>query len=362
MIVVDHIWISPTAGIDAACSKYSCIWCKCPSDERYDPDRKWSVANQAEGARTVEENIELASRRGKKFNVSHRPLFPSIPLSNVVIDNLHLFLRVADVLINLLITELKRQDAIEKVKHFTSFDPVKYRHLDKFQKFVSSLGIPDFQFYVGRTSRQLKCRTLTGPEKVKLLKHIQIEALLPTLPKCRSDEIQHLWIELLKLNEIFSKRPEQLTACDADAYEEKARQWGRDFIAVYHTTNITPYIHAMMNHVSEFMHLHSSILPFTQQGLEKYNDIITKSYFRCTNHRGEQALIQIMEKQNHIEHLQDIGVTRKKCFEIACQNCGKAGHNRCTCIYECSKCGHTPFCSHLIDCDGHKKPACDMKN
>lgn len=56
-------------------------------------------------------------------------------------------------------------------------------------------------------------------------------------------------MELLKLNDIFSKRPEELTAHDADTYEERARQWGRDFIGTYHTTNDTPYIHVMKNHV-----------------------------------------------------------------------------------------------------------------
>ena len=95
------------------------------------------------GACTIDENVVNAERRGKKkFNVSHRP-FPMIPLSRVVIDNLHLFLRVADVLIDLLIVELKRDDAIEKVKKFQSFNPEKYKHLDKYQNFVSSLGIPD---------------------------------------------------------------------------------------------------------------------------------------------------------------------------------------------------------------------------
>ena len=102
----------------------------------------------------VQEN-DFASQRGKKFNVSHPPLFPTIPLTNVVIDNLHLFLWVAEVLINLLITELKHQDAIEKVRNFSSFDPLKY--LDGYQKYISSLRIPDFQFYVGRASKQLKC-------------------------------------------------------------------------------------------------------------------------------------------------------------------------------------------------------------
>lgn len=47
--------------------------------------------------------------------MSNKPLFPTIPLMHVVIDNLHLFLRTSDVLIDLLIVELRRQDAIENV-------------------------------------------------------------------------------------------------------------------------------------------------------------------------------------------------------------------------------------------------------
>ena len=75
---------------------------------------------------------------------------------------------------------------------------------------------------------------------------------------------------------------------------------------MYHEDNITPYIHALMNHVGEFMQLHGSILQFLQHGLEKYNDM-TKEYFRSTSHHGKAALRQIMEKQNRLEHLSDLG-------------------------------------------------------
>ena len=47
----------------------------------------------------------------------------------------------------------------------------------------------------------------------------------------------------------------------------------------------------------DFIQLHGSLLAFTQQGLEKYNDITTKYYFRSTHHKGEQALRQLMEKK-----------------------------------------------------------------
>ena len=107
------------------------------------------------------------------------------------------FLRVSDVLIDLLIVELRRQDAIEKVKKFTSTGLSRYQHIQKYQDFVSSLGILGFEFYIGRSSKELKCRSLTGPEKLKLLEKIDIQSLLPNFEASECQAIQHLWKELL---------------------------------------------------------------------------------------------------------------------------------------------------------------------
>ena len=106
--------------------------------------------------------------------VSHPPLFPTIPLTNVVIDNLHLFLRV---LINLLIVELRRQDAIDKVTKFSSFDPVKY-----FRPWC-----PQLPFYTGQNSKQLKIRTLTGPEKHKVISSIRMCTSTMFIPHIATD-------------------------------------------------------------------------------------------------------------------------------------------------------------------------------
>lgn len=78
------------------------------------------------------------------------------------------------------------------------------------------------------------------------------------------------------------------------------------------TKHVTPYIHALMNHVGQFMRTHGSILPFTQQGLEKLNDITTKNFFRSSCLRVE-ALKQLIEKQNRIEHFNDTGKKRATC-------------------------------------------------
>lgn len=250
--------------------------CKCKTSERFDTEKEWSISDPTAGARTIEENLSLSQLpKSRKKYVSNCPIFQSIPLTHVVIDNLHLFLRVSDKLITLLVTELRRQDKIEKQKKFTSFDPVKYKYCDGYQKFVSSLGIPNFEFYIGRTSRELKTRSLTGPEKLKVFHNVNIEALLPNFDSTECARIQNLWTGLLELNMLFSKPAGALSPLAIDEFKQGAKQWVRDFIDVYHNDNVTPYIHAMMQNVSQFMTIHGSILSFTQQGLEKHNDNTT---------------------------------------------------------------------------------------
>ena len=82
----------------------------------------WSITDESFGARTIEENTRLALSRVKKYIVSHPPLYTTIPLTRVIDDNLHIFLRVADTLINLLILELRRLDKTEKATKLKSVD------------------------------------------------------------------------------------------------------------------------------------------------------------------------------------------------------------------------------------------------
>lgn len=177
-----------------------------------------------------------------------------------------MFLRVSDVLVNQLIIELRRQDAIEKVRTFSTFDRAKYCHLANFEDFVSGLGIPGYKFYVGQSSKQLKVRSLTGPERLKVFKHINIRQLLPTHDEEEVLKIQVLWTELLNLNESFSKHPEAINEATVLAFESDARGWVRKFLEIYHRDRVTPYIHAMANHVGEFMRSH---IAFYSTGIGK---------------------------------------------------------------------------------------------
>ena len=114
--------------------------------------------------------------------------------------------------------------------------------------------------------------------------------------------------------------------------------------------------------VGDFIQLHGLILAFTQQGLEKYNDITTKYYFRSTHHKGEQALRQLMEKQNRIDHLRDSQAKQPKHHDIRCGNCTQEGHNKLTCSQPCKVCGAEEFKKHLVLQHGRHVPICEQEN
>ena len=83
----DWKFLALVTGIDSVSSKYACIWCKCHISQQ-----KWSILDPKFGAHSIEENIVIASSCSKKFNASLLPIFPTILLSLVMVDNLHTFL------------------------------------------------------------------------------------------------------------------------------------------------------------------------------------------------------------------------------------------------------------------------------
>ena len=249
-----------------------------------------------------------------------------IPLERVVVDNLHMFLRVSDTLIDLLLLELKRLDSIDKSTKVKSLDALNYLKL--YQSTLKMIGISGFEFWIGKESRKLKYRTLTGPEKLLLFGKLNIPETFPQVPNCA--QVQTLWSNLLVINKILSLKPHEVNASLLSKFETDSKNFLELFVAVYPSKFVTPYMHCMAQHVSEFFSTHGSILQFTQQGLEKYNDIMTKDYFRSSSHRGVECLKQILYKQNRLEHLESLGAKRKQ-LSKCCTECGTEGHNRKTC-------------------------------
>ena len=316
----DLKFLAIVCGIEAANAKYACVWCKCSNCDRWDMSKDWSAFDVSKGARTIDE-IERCSKlsKARSFSCCEIPVFKFIPIDHVIIDTLHLFLRVADLLINLLIQELRRQDGIAKA----TLDRDKHSHVTSYESFLNTVCKIHFRWYTSQETKQMQWRDLTGPEKIRLFKNIDIPKLFPSLP---NDAIlQDIWTEFWRLFNELGKAD-----TDPKELQEDIKIWVRNFLKVYQTKNITPYVHAFAFHVPEFMEAYGSICQFSQQGLEKLNDITTQHFLRGTNHHDVAALKQVMEKRNRIEELDDKGFKRS-IRQQKCGVCGKLDHNRRTC-------------------------------
>jgi len=318
----DMKYLAICLGLEAANAEYFCIWCKCPKGERHITSKSWE--NEL---RTIEEIQMLAKKKkGSKYGCIRQPLFPSIPVDHVIPDILHLFLRISDVLINMLIFGLRRLDGLENFRG-TEFKQAKAKNLDQYITFLNTSCKISFHMYADKESKQLKWRDLTGPEKVKLFRSIRIPELFPQLPK--KQKVQQLWKDLEDIYKTLWL-PKNLDKTEIEDFSKKTKKWIELFTYVYHSRHVTPYIHVLNAHIPTFLERFGSLAFYSQQGLEKFNDEITKAYFKSTNHHAKGALDQIMRKFNRLENLADEQCQRTKQLHT-CSNCKEVGHNSKTC-------------------------------
>lgn len=312
----DMKFLAIAVGIEAANSTFACVWCKCPSTDRWDMEQEWSAFDASKGARTVTEIEEFKKLpKTKRFGCRSSPIFKFIAIDHVIIDNLHLYLRLTDLHINLLIQDLRREDGIAKA----CLDLSKHQHLVAYEKFLNNDCNIHFAWYTSKESKQMQWRDLSGPEKVRLFSKIDIPKLFPALPNAPA--IQDIWTELWRL---FSELND---STDPNELRDDIKNWVKMFLKIYQTKNVTPYMHAFAFHVPEFMDKYGSICKFTQQGLEKLNDSTTQHFLRSTNHRSTEAYKQVMEKRNRLEQLEDDGFKRTL-TSYHCSICGQSGHNK----------------------------------
>ena len=162
-------------GLNGSTSNQSCVWCKVKKDDLWDTSKPWDLYSTDEMKRTYKNLCEdaLQSRNGVTKGI---PLF-KFDSDSVVVDELHLMLRISDVLLRNLILESKDQDA---ELHFNS--TAKDQHLigPNLKCLCSSIRACGVTFNIweakdpvthGGTGK-LEWTSLQGPDMKKLLIHL----------------------------------------------------------------------------------------------------------------------------------------------------------------------------------------------
>jgi len=140
-------------GLNAANSYYCCAWCVLHKEEL---------------------SIDICRHKiNRKLNADepgqiHEPIFPFIRIENVIPDPLHLFLRIADKLINNL------KPYLEQLDQTFSVELERHTNLNRYVQFLEKEKIKKGCYLDGT---QLKLRSLDGVQKKKLFQNINLALL-----------------------------------------------------------------------------------------------------------------------------------------------------------------------------------------
>jgi hypothetical protein len=254
--------------------------------------------------RTLErQRTTLENGNSLHLGYKHLPLLPDIDYEMIVIDLLHMFLRVSDVLFDLLIDSIFRADRLEPN---SLFDYERHKSTAILANFLNQ-----------------KCKRNKTPSGLKLLelrenltqnwtggsKRILFEEITKEISNInilfgnnfeKTLEVSQIWEKFWKLD-IMLRSDE---AISAKSIEDKTKEIYKLFTKTYALQKITPYIHFLFYHLHESYSKFGNLNYYSAQGLEKLNDLSTYQFFGSTN-KSKNFIKQLLEKDFRIGFLED---------------------------------------------------------
>ncbi|XP_028417141.1 uncharacterized protein LOC114541415 [Dendronephthya gigantea] len=296
----DYKFILLMLGLKGANSDYACAWCKLPKIDRWRMDQHYSYFNTNPLSRSLEEIQELCEKSTNNFCCAKKPLL-NIDLNHTIIDELHLLLRVTDVLLENLVNECVNWDKEDEMDIMKGDE--RGVHLSNLVEVIRSCGV-SFNVWEkrdvnGRTSGQYEWTSLMGHDKKILLAELPEKMGLFLHPET-SNLVAQIWRDFQVVYQQINKWEPEGSVTE---YWIKAKNWIKLFLQLngklegYERKRITPYMHIMVQHVPRFFELHHSIKQFTGQGVEKNNDVARSVVLRKSNKRDSTGDVLRMEQR-----------------------------------------------------------------
>lgn len=316
LISGDMKFLSIIYGINGANADYPCVLCICPQDDFHKP-------NRTRERRTIKQAKEKCMLKGtaKRLGYVFEPLI-DLEFDCIVLDfGLHLFLRITDALLELLMKDLFAVDKSDK------FDLKNREYLRIFNNFLEEDCNINSPFY-GDDKKGVQLRSLNGNERNTICEKIKFSKLFPKIENANLKDLlwDHFFSTFVYIKEMFTdekngeidkyftiNNAENVEKKETPTFEENvatlevylSKFWLNLFVKSYKPKNITPYIHAFVDHVPESIRLFKDLNSFNLQGLEKLNHITIISFQRSTNKHLTQNkkcfVKQLIEKMNRRE-------------------------------------------------------------
>ena len=304
----DYKFLLMTMGLKGATSDYACLWCKIHKLQRWDMTKDLDFYNTGELKRTLQEIRNF--HNSNKFCCIHLPLF-DIELDHVVLDELHLMMRVTDRLTENVITEVMERD--RKTDFLKKKGEEKGIYLKRLIRVINEVGIT-FSVWEksngdGKGSGVYDWTSLVGSDKKKLLHLLpaQLESKDILFLETKETVIK-LWRGFESLYQLINSNPEENENLHLVA-EQKSKEFIELFCSLggtrvgYNKARVTPYMHALSYHVPVFIKNYKSFKQFTGQGVEKNNDDAKRIFFQKSNKwDAARDVLQLEARQQALNH------------------------------------------------------------
>ena len=211
-----------------------------------------------------------------------------IDLDHVIVDELHLMLRVVDVLIDNLVEDVLEWDNNEDIRKKRKEE--RGKHLNNLVTTIRSCGV-SFNIWQKKnadekTSGKYEWTSLLGNDKKSLLRVLPGK-LRMALQDESCDTVIKIWEDFYDLYKKINEK--QATLEGILQYSERAKDWIKLFLSLngirkgYQKSRVTPYMHIMVFHVLHFLTLYKTISTFSGQGVEKNNDVARSTVMKKSN-------------------------------------------------------------------------------
>ena len=307
----DMKFLHDMMGLNACNSNYSCLICKLLKDDFY--------KNNLETIKKLKRTIQdQKNKLGKGFFLSdsgnadgykNSPIFSFITFDDLIFDTLHLSLRLPGKLINLILSELISLD------NSNSSNLEDLPHQKSFYSSLSKLGI-DKPYNLEKNQNQngmhIKVRTFNGDESLLIMEKLDFEVAFPQKDFPRFTKGKKFTELFKKFHNVFMKLKSNFYINNEEQCEKDTAEWLELFLSIFHTNQVTPYIHLFVAHLADFISSFGDVDIFNIQGLEKLNDFTSQQYFRATN-KHFFSTYQMISYRNRVEssRLNDIIPIRK---------------------------------------------------
>ena len=258
----DMNFIQLSLGFIGSSAIYACPWYHVSKDERTylskDADY-YDSPSMKRTAGTLKHNVEK-----KKFGSKEVPLV-SISPDKIIPYELHLLLRVSDVLLQNIIDDCRQMDALATAQKKSA------DHLDRLVRALNEIGI-HFQIWNDGSGLQ-QYTSLSGNDCKQLFDTLPPQ-LLFALNNDTYDDTVFLMRKLLSIHKLITN-----SFTNKSHAFSRIKRWMERFTGLNNKqrvgyNRVTPYMRCLLYHVPKFASLYNGIGSFSGQGVEKIKDQI----------------------------------------------------------------------------------------